>query len=82
MIGMVLVTHGRLAAEFVSALEHVVGKQEQIEAVLVAAVDDGGGGAAYPPGVRPTMRPLVVTGSAPVDSTRTASSTSSTARKT
>ena len=27
MIGMVLVTHGRLAAEFVAALEHVVGPQ-------------------------------------------------------
>ena len=27
MIGMVLVTHGRLAAEFVEALEHVVGPQ-------------------------------------------------------
>ena len=27
MIGMVLVTHGRLAAEFVAALEHVVGAQ-------------------------------------------------------
>ena len=30
MIGMVLVTHGRLAAEFVAALEHVVGAQTQI----------------------------------------------------
>ena len=28
MIGMVLVTHGRLAAEFVAALEHVVGGAE------------------------------------------------------
>ena len=28
MIGMVLVTHGRLAAEFTAALEHVVGAQE------------------------------------------------------
>src|SRR6516225_8106095 len=33
MIGMVLVTHGRLAAEFVAALEHVVGAQTQIAAV-------------------------------------------------
>jgi mannose PTS system EIIA component len=40
MIGMVLVTHGRLAAEFVNALEHVVGKQEQIAAVCIAPDDD------------------------------------------
>ena len=32
MIGLVLVTHGRLAAEFVVAMEHVVGPQEAIEA--------------------------------------------------
>ena len=31
MIGLVLVTHGRLAVEFRSALEHVVGPQTQIE---------------------------------------------------
>ena len=35
MIGLVLVTHGRLAAEFRSALEHVVGPQKQIEAVTI-----------------------------------------------
>ena len=29
MIGLVLVTHGRLAEEFVTAMEHVVGKQER-----------------------------------------------------
>ena len=40
MIGMVLVTHGRLAAEFVAALEHVVGKQERIAAVCIGAEDD------------------------------------------
>ncbi|SDG33834.1 PTS system, mannose-specific IIA component [Limimonas halophila] len=40
MIGMVLVTHGRLAEEFVAALEHVVGRQGQIEAVCIAADDD------------------------------------------
>ena len=34
MIGLVLVTHGRLAVEFRSALEHVVGPQRQIEAAL------------------------------------------------
>jgi mannose PTS system EIIA component len=40
MIGMVLVTHGRLAAEFVAALEHVVGPQTQIAAVCIAPEDD------------------------------------------
>src|SRR4029079_7013915 len=40
MIGFVLVTHGRLAAEFVAALEHVVGKQERIAAVCIGAEDD------------------------------------------
>jgi PTS system mannose-specific IIA component len=40
MIGMVLVTHGRLAAEFVAALEHVVGAQKQIAAVCIGADDD------------------------------------------
>ena len=40
MIGMVLVTHGRLAAEFVAALEHVVGPQAQIAAVCIGPDDD------------------------------------------
>ena len=40
MIGMVLVTHGRLAAEFVAALEHVVGPQRNIAAVCIGAEDD------------------------------------------
>ena len=40
MIGIVLVTHGRLAAEFVEALEHVVGPQAQIAAVCVGPDDD------------------------------------------
>ena len=40
MIGMVLVTHGRLAAEFVAALEHVVGAQTQIAAVCIGPDDD------------------------------------------
>ncbi len=35
MIGIVLVTHGRLAADFVAAVEHVVGRQSQIEAVCI-----------------------------------------------
>jgi mannose PTS system EIIA component len=40
MIGLVLVTHGRLAIEFRSALEHVVGPQRQIEAVTIGPDDD------------------------------------------
>ena len=40
MIGLVLVTHGRLAAEFVTAMEHVVGPQEAIEAICIDAEDD------------------------------------------
>ena len=40
MIGMVLVTHGRLAEEFVSALEHVVGKQKNIAAICIGPDDD------------------------------------------
>ena len=40
MIGMVLVTHGRLAAEFVAALEHVVGVQSQIAAVCIGPEDN------------------------------------------
>ncbi len=40
MIGMVLVTHGRLATEFRAALEHVVGPQEQIEAITIGPDDD------------------------------------------
>jgi PTS system mannose-specific IIA component len=40
MIGMVLVTHGRLATEFRAALEHVVGPQEQIETVAIGPEDD------------------------------------------
>ena len=40
MIGMVLVTHGRLAAEFVAALEHVVGAQRNIAAVCIGPEDD------------------------------------------
>jgi mannose PTS system EIIA component len=40
MIGIVLVTHGRLAAEFRAALEHVVGPQEQIESITIGPDDD------------------------------------------
>ena len=40
MIGLVLVTHGRLAIELVSALEHVVGPQENIATVCIGPDDD------------------------------------------
>jgi len=40
MIGLVLVTHGRLAAEFVTAMEHVVGPQQDIEAICIGPDDD------------------------------------------
>ncbi|HZV57022.1 MAG TPA: PTS sugar transporter subunit IIA [Sphingobium sp.] len=40
MIGLVLVTHGRLAAEFRVAMEHVVGPQEAIETVCIGPDDD------------------------------------------
>lgn len=39
MIGLVLVTHGRLSAEFISALEHIVGKQPHIEAICIGPED-------------------------------------------
>ena len=40
MIGMVLVTHGALAIEFKSALEHVVGPQDFVETVAIGPDDD------------------------------------------
>ena len=40
MIGVVLVTHGRLAEELVAALEHVVGPQRAIAAVCIGPDDD------------------------------------------
>ena len=40
MIGMILVTHGRLAEEFVHAMEHVVGHQEAVATVCIAPDDD------------------------------------------
>jgi len=40
MIGMVLVTHGRLAAEFIAALEHVLGPQPRVAAVCIGPDDD------------------------------------------
>jgi PTS system mannose-specific IIA component len=40
MIGLVLVTHGGLAAEFIIAMEHVVGPQDAIEGICIGADDD------------------------------------------
>jgi PTS system mannose-specific IIA component len=40
MIGMVLVTHGRLADELIAALEHVVGPQDATLAVCIGPDDD------------------------------------------
>lgn len=40
MIGLVLVTHGRLAVELIAALEHVVGPQANINAVCIGPDDD------------------------------------------
>jgi len=40
MIGLVLVTHGQLAAEFVRAMEHVVGPQQAVEAICIGPEDD------------------------------------------
>ena len=40
MIGLVLVTHGRLAEEFVAATEHVVGNQTHVQAISIGPDDD------------------------------------------
>ena len=40
MIGMVLVTHGHLADELISALEHVVGPQPNVTTVCIGPDDD------------------------------------------
>lgn len=40
MIGLVLVTHGGLATEFVTAMEHVVGPQSAIAAIAIGPDDD------------------------------------------
>ena len=40
MIGLVIVTHGRLAEEFVSAMEHVVGPQRGVRAICIGPEDD------------------------------------------
>jgi PTS system mannose-specific IIA component len=40
MIGLVLVTHGRLADEFVTAMVHVVGPQERVATIAIGPDDD------------------------------------------
>jgi PTS system mannose-specific IIA component len=40
MIGMILVTHGQLAEEFVNAMEHVVGTQGDVATVCIGPHDD------------------------------------------
>ena len=40
MIGLVLVTHGRLAEEFLAALEHVVGEQPDTKTICIGPDDD------------------------------------------
>lgn len=40
MIGLVIVTHGRLAEEFRAALEHIVGRQAQLATVSIGPDDD------------------------------------------
>lgn len=40
MIGLVIVTHGRLAQEFRDALEYVHGPQEQLVAISISPNDD------------------------------------------
>ena len=40
MIGIVIVTHGQLAQEFIAIAEHVVGKQQFLIPVCIGAEDD------------------------------------------
>jgi PTS system mannose-specific IIA component len=40
MIGMILVTHGRLAVELIATLEHIVGPQAHVAAVCIGPEDD------------------------------------------
>jgi PTS system mannose-specific IIA component len=40
MIGVVIVAHGGLAGEFKATLEHVVGRQESLEAFSIGPEDD------------------------------------------
>jgi PTS system mannose-specific IIA component len=40
MIGLILVTHGKLAEEFVHAMQHVVGRQDAVATVCIGPNDD------------------------------------------
>ncbi len=40
MIGVILVTHGALAVEFVRAMEHVVGVQQAVATIAIGPHDD------------------------------------------
>lgn len=40
MIGIIIVAHGGLAKEYLAAVEHVVGAQEGIRAITIAAEED------------------------------------------
>ena len=40
MIGLVLVTHGGLAAELIAAMEHVVGPQTHVKGICIGPDDD------------------------------------------
>ena len=40
MIGLVLVTHGKLALELIAAMEHVVGPQTHVKTVCIGPDDD------------------------------------------
>lgn len=40
MFGMLLVSHGAIGVEMLQALNHIVGEQEQVEAISIAPDDD------------------------------------------
>ena len=40
MIGVVIVSHSNIASEFVAVLEHIVGKQENMQAISIFPDDD------------------------------------------
>jgi PTS system mannose-specific IIA component len=40
MIGLILVTHGRLADQFIEAMEHVVGAQQNVAPICIGPNDD------------------------------------------
>ena len=61
MIGMVLVSHGRVAAEMVRALEHIVGPQANVAAICIEPDDDMDKGA--PTSWRRSPPPTTATGS-------------------